>query len=300
MHSPVQRVAAYAVLTDAAGRVLVTRSSAASEVEGWWSLPGGGVEHGEHPADAVVREVREESGLEVRVRGLPRVHADVLPLPALGVDEHTVRLVYDAEVTGGALRPETDGTSDAVEYVEPAELGDRPLLPFVAAELALAIPPPPRARTGPPVPTPAVEPDAVVRRQRLAAYGVAYDGNRVLVTQLSERTPLPHAWTLPGGGVDHGEHPADALVREFAEETGLAATVGELIGVSSHHFTGRAPSGVLEDFHGIRLVYAVEVDAGVPPRVVDEGGTTSAVAWHPVAELGELRTTSLLTELLRG
>jgi 8-oxo-dGTP diphosphatase len=297
---PVQRVAAYAVLTDAAGRVLVTRSSAASEVEGWWSLPGGGVEHGEHPADAVVREAREETGLDIRVRGLPRVYADVLPLPALAVDEHTVRLVYDAEVTGGRLRPETRGTSDAVEYVRPDRLTERPLLPYAAEELALPVPPPPSARTGPPVTAPAVETDGVVRRQRLAAYGVAYDGDRVLVTQLSERTPLPHAWTLPGGGVDHGEHPEDALVREFTEETGLTATVGELIGVSSHHFTGRAPSGVLEDFHGIRLVYAVRVDAAVPPQVLDEGGTTSAVAWHPLAELGELRTTSLLTELLGG
>jgi ADP-ribose pyrophosphatase YjhB (NUDIX family) len=294
----VQRVAAYAVLRDAGGRVLVTRSAAASEVQGWWSLPGGGVEHGEHPADAVVREAREEAGLDIRVHGLPRVYADVLPLPALGVDEHTVRLVYDAEITGGTLRPETDGTSDAVEFAEPAALPRRPLLPFVAEELGLPVPPPPRARDGEPlVPTPAAS-EGVVRRQRLAAYGLAYDGERLLVTQLSATTPMPGAWTLPGGGVDHGEHPAGALVREFAEETGLAAEVGDLLGVFSTHFRGRAPSGVLEDFHGLRLVYAVRVDGARPPHVVDTGGTTSAVAWHPLDRLGELVTTPLLSQAL--
>jgi ADP-ribose pyrophosphatase YjhB (NUDIX family) len=295
---PVQRVAAYALLRDPAGRVLVTRSAAASEVQGWWSLPGGGVEHGEHPADTVVREAREEAGLDIRVHGLPRVYADVLPLPALGVDEHTVRLVYDAEVTGGTLRPETDGTSDAVEFADLATISARPLLPYVAEELGLPVPPPPRARTAPLAPTPAVEESPVVRRQRLAAYGLAYDRDRLLVTQLSASTPLPAAWTLPGGGVDHGEHPAAALVREFAEETGLAAEVGDLLGVYSTHFRGRAPSGVLEDFHGLRLVYAVRVDAAVAPRVVDTGGTTSAVAWHPLDRLGELATTSLVREAL--
>ncbi|HEV7756201.1 MAG TPA: NUDIX hydrolase [Mycobacteriales bacterium] len=296
--TPVQRVAAYAVLRDDAGRVLVTRSSAASEVRGWWSLPGGGVEHGEHPADAAVREAREESGLDIRVHGLPRVYADVLPLPALGVDEHTVRLVYDAEVIGGELRPEPDGTSDAVEFADPGRLRLRPLLPFVAEALALPVPPPPRARTGAPPAATAAALDGVVRRQRLAAYGLAYDRDRLLVTQLSATTPMPDAWTLPGGGVDHGEHPAGALVREFAEETGLAARVGDLLGVYSTHFTGRAPSGVLEDFHGIRLVYAVRVDGAGEPRVVDLGGTTSAVAWHPLDRLGELATTPLLREAL--
>jgi 8-oxo-dGTP diphosphatase len=209
-----------------------------------------------------------------------------------------VRLVYDAEVTGGRLRPETDGTSDAVEFADPATLAERPLLPFVAEALGLPVPPPPQARAGTPlVPTPAAT-EGVVRRQRLAAYGLAYDGDRLLVTQLSATTPLPGAWTLPGGGVDHGEHPAGALVREFAEETGLAAEVGDLLGVYSTQFRGRAPSGVLEDFHGLRLVYAVRVDGALPPRVVDTGGTTSAVAWHPLDRLGELVTTPLLSQAL--
>lgn len=35
-------------------------------------------------------------------------------------------------------------------------------------------------------------------------------------------------WSLPGGGLDHGEKPKDALEREFREELGVKAKVGEL------------------------------------------------------------------------
>jgi 8-oxo-dGTP diphosphatase len=287
-----QRIAAYAVVRDTRGRVLLTRNSVRSDFPGLWALPGGGVDHGEHPAEAVLREVREETGLDVRLTGLPRVYADVATVR--GALLHTVRLVYDAESTGGEPRPETDGTSDHAEYVESP--GELPLLPFTAAALRLPEPPPPTSANRPRRPTVAAQ--GVVRRQRLAAYGLAYDGDRVLVTQLSERTPLPWAWTLPGGGVDHGEHPEAALVREFAEETGLPAEIGGLVGVYSTHFTGQAPSGVLEDFHGIRLVYDVRVDGTLPPHVVDVGGTTAAVAWHPVDRIGDLSASPLLAEAL--
>lgn len=90
-------------------------------------------------------------------------------------------------------------------------------------------------------------------------------------------------WTLPGGGVDHGEHPEDSLRREVREETGLEVVVGAILGVFSRHFTGLSPIGVLEDFHGVHLIYHAVV-ASVPdePRVVELDGTTDAVAWVSV------------------
>ena len=97
-------------------------------------------------------------------------------------------------------------------------------------------------------------------------------------------------WTLPGGGVDHGEDPRVAVVREVYEESGLRVRVGRVLDVHSRHFTGHRPDGRLEDFHGIGLIFEAEVlpeSEGVDPRVVEVDGTTRAVAWVPIARLDE-------------
>lgn len=108
---------------------------------------------------------------------------------------------------------------------------------------------------------------------------------RVLLVQLSASTTAPGAWSLPGGGVAHGEHPRDAARREAFEETGLDVQVGPLVDVDSLHLTGHAPDGTLEDFHAVRLVFAAIADDGRPPRVVEADGTTAAAAWVPVEDV---------------
>lgn len=118
-----------------------------------------------------------------------------------------------------------------------------------------------------------------VRRQRLAAYAaVGWDGS-ILLTQLSRRTGWPGGWTLPGGGIDHGEHPRDAVVRETYEETGQHLSDVELVDVQSEHFVGRSPAGVLEDFHAVRLLFRGVVAQPSEPVVLDVGGTTSQARW---------------------
>jgi 8-oxo-dGTP diphosphatase len=77
-----QRIAAYGVICDEAGRLLLVRASKVSDYPGRWFLPGGGVRHGEHPETTVVREVREETGLQVAVGRLLRVGSDVDQLRA--------------------------------------------------------------------------------------------------------------------------------------------------------------------------------------------------------------------------
>jgi len=129
-----------------------------------------------------------------------------------------------------------------------------------------------------------------VRKQRVAAYAVCVRDGRMLLSQLSHLTGWPGAWTLPGGGIDHGEHPLVALEREVYEETGLPYTVGPLLDIGSRHFIGRAPSGRLEDFHGLRLVYAGTVPVDVEPQVIEVGGSTDAAAWIPVGELNRINT----------
>jgi 8-oxo-dGTP pyrophosphatase MutT (NUDIX family) len=123
------------------------------------------------------------------------------------------------------------------------------------------------------------------RLQRVAVYALVRRGGEVLLTRLSHRGAHPGAWTLPGGGLDHGETPRDALAREVREECGVACEVGDLLDVHDTHFQGTAPSGRFEDFHGVHLVFRGSVPEDEEPRVVETEGTTDAVAWVPVADI---------------
>ena len=125
------------------------------------------------------------------------------------------------------------------------------------------------------------------QRQRVAAYALLRRDAELLLAHISERIH-DDMWTLPGGGVDHGEDPREAAAREVYEESGLRVRVGRVLDVHSRHFTGHRPDGRLEDFHGIGLIFAAEIlpeSHGVEPRVVEVEGTTRAVAWVPLAQL---------------
>lgn len=121
---------------------------------------------------------------------------------------------------------------------------------------------------------------APVRRRRLSAYAVLTSDDRILLTRISARGHHVGHWTLPGGGIDHGESPRTAVVREVREETGLDIDVGDLLDVHDTHFIGHAPDGTLEDFHGVHLIFAATTSTpDVTPRVVEADGTTDAVEW---------------------
>ena len=128
-------VAVGAVVFDAAGRVLVVRR-ARPPGEGLWSLPGGKVEAGERLADAVVREVREETGLEVRCGRLVEV------VERMGPGWHYVILDYRCEATGGTLGA-GDDVSDA-RFVTRAELDALPTTEGLGPVIDLAFAAPER------------------------------------------------------------------------------------------------------------------------------------------------------------
>lgn len=113
--------------------------------------------------------------------------------------------------------------------------------------------------------------------QRVAAYALAREADRLLLVQIGSGE-----WMLPGGGVEHGEHPEQALVREMREETGLDVTPGALLHVGSDHRMIRRNT----DFHCVYFVYAVTVVGGTLRAEPD--GTTTAPTWTPVAALPQL------------
>jgi 8-oxo-dGTP pyrophosphatase MutT (NUDIX family) len=135
-----QRVAAYGIARDPAGGVALVRASDRSDVPGTWFLPGGGVEHGEHPEATVVREFEEETGLVVEVEQLLRVLSDVAAVERSHESLHQVRLVYSVRLLGGALRHEVDGSSDLVRWVHASEWEHMRLARFVALILGIDSP----------------------------------------------------------------------------------------------------------------------------------------------------------------
>ncbi|WP_042409561.1 NUDIX hydrolase [Streptacidiphilus carbonis] len=117
------RLAAYAVCVEE-GRVLLARCVSPDGAR-TWTLPGGRVEHGEDPFDAVVREVAEESGCDAVVERLLGVDSRVIPAadrPAPGLPDHqNVGVFYRVRITGGELRPEPNGeTAESVWTPLPA------------------------------------------------------------------------------------------------------------------------------------------------------------------------------------
>jgi ADP-ribose pyrophosphatase YjhB (NUDIX family) len=281
-----QRVAAYAVILRE-NEILLSRLAPTIAPEELWTLPGGGLDHGEDPRDAVVREVQEETGLDATVGETARVYSAHLPRvwrDGRRVDAHAVRIVYEGWVPSDAPPPrvvEVGGsTVEAGWHPLDAVLDGRvPVTPMVLEALA---------------------DHRLHRHQRLGAYALVCRGDAVLLVRISGRGFHTGVWSLPGGGVDHGESPRTAVLRELREECGVDGTVGELLTVRDDHFSGSAPSGRFEDFHAVALAFEVAIPDDAEPALAEAGGTTDAVAWVPLVDVesGEVPVLPLVTEAL--
>lgn len=114
-------------------------------------------------------------------------------------------------------------------------------------------------------------------RSRVGAYVVCVRDRSVLLVRFTG----VDRWALPGGGLDHGEHPRDAAVREVAEETGLEVALGRLLDVGSRVWDDRA-----HRMHMISILYSGEITGGTLRHEV--GGSSDHAAWVPLADVAAL------------
>jgi 8-oxo-dGTP diphosphatase len=110
------RVAAYALVRDDDGRILLCRIAPSVVAGAVWTLPGGGLEFGEPPDVAVLRELAEEAGYEGEIVALADVFSRTFPDSDEGGRLHAIRIVYRVRIVGGELRDEVDGTTDTCAW----------------------------------------------------------------------------------------------------------------------------------------------------------------------------------------
>jgi 8-oxo-dGTP pyrophosphatase MutT (NUDIX family) len=235
-------IGSIAAVRDEQGRVLVMRRSDNGE----WDFPGGAMNLGETLTEALVREVREETGLHVaptKLVGLytaPETQNYTYPN---GDQIQGWGVFFECCVVGGSLRAE-DGEALDLAFVPPEELAfDFPVLnqmknDLLAGREGACFDPP-----GPPA-GPTVEYYTLLRpyigHEPLLLPGTAAcirdEQGRVLLQKRSDCG----LWGFPGGGQNLGESATQAMVREVREETGLQVEPVRLIGAYGDPTFGRA------------------------------------------------------------
>ncbi len=116
------------------------------------------------------------------------------------------------------------------------------------------------------------------RISRYGAYGVFIQDSKILLT-LKKSGPYKGLWDLPGGGIEFGETPEEALKREFLEETALMVDQLELLCIGTanseydkdNHIT-QVKEGELCRFHHIGIIYKVSNVTVMSDLVPEEEG----------------------------
>lgn len=127
---------------------------------------------------------------------------------------------------------------------------------------------------------------------RVAAYGVIIEGAQILLAHWNEHGRS--GWTLPGGGIDPGEDPAAAAIREIREETGFDAEIDGILGVDSFVIPAdrRLSDDAVGPLHAIRIVYRAHVTGGT--LTYEQNGSTDYAEWIALEQVPSLDRVSLV------
>ncbi|MFD8205519.1 NUDIX hydrolase [Streptomyces sp. NPDC059695] len=126
---------------------------------------------------------------------------------------------------------------------------------------------------------------------RVAAYAVCVRDDELLLARWVAKDGVKR-WTLPGGGMDHGEEPVHTVVREVEEETGYLTEPTALLGIDSIRRSRLRRLGGPGDWQGLRIIYEAQVTGGALRNETD--GSTDLAAWHPLDSVPSLTRVELV------
>lgn len=202
----------------------------------WWHFPGGGIDEGESPEEAAVRELFEETGLrsaETKEYIRAGVH---------GGQHHYFLITCDDLTLGEVTGPELEYAADAdfrAEWVPISALAAMPVFPRCVAEHVAAVGSHPSSvacfeddrNSWDGIPGENPPPHL-----HITARAVVTDGSRIAAI---ERALDGEQWfTLPGGGILDGETAEETAVRESDEELGLDVTAASKLAVVVYRCDG--------------------------------------------------------------
>ncbi len=115
-----------AVIVNEKGEVLLQRRhDPGHEADNKWELPGGGLNYGETPEQAVIREVKEETGYDIEViKLLPKIYTNTWP------DAQVLLISYHCRIIGGDYAKLDSEVSEG-KFIDPEKMDYSDALPFI-------------------------------------------------------------------------------------------------------------------------------------------------------------------------
>ena len=126
-----------------------------------------------------------------------------------------------------------------------------------------------------------------LKSRRISAYALILHEDQVLLSKLN-RGPNSGKWNLVGGGIEHGELPEDALLREIQEEAGITLKdPATLLSVMSDRYVYKNAEAKEEDLQLIGIIYLVRLSEKVSVKFVHDEHTSDGCQWFPMTEITE-------------